>query len=147
MFVNYRRDDTGWAANLLADALRQRLGSSAEVFLDNRSISLGEAFAEALEDGVRRSAVLVVLIGPRWDQPPLVGRLFDPRDWVRKEILTGSYPTRPHPMTCWCRSGRVSYRWLVNWRAIPKSLPLSRAITACRSSLFLPVTRNWSPWI
>lgn len=88
MFVNYRRDDTGWAANLLADALRRRLGSSAEVFLDNRSISLGEAFAEALEDGVRRSAVLVVLIGPRWDQPPLVGRLFDPRDWVRKEILT-----------------------------------------------------------
>ena len=66
VFVNYRRDDTGWAAKLLADALRRRLGpSSSNVFLDNRSIDLGEAFAEALKDGVRRSAVLVVLIGPR----------------------------------------------------------------------------------
>ena len=63
MFVNYRRADTGWAAKLLAEALRRRLGSSSEVFLDTRSIKLGEAFAEALDDGLRRSAVLVVLIG------------------------------------------------------------------------------------
>ena len=38
VFVNYRRDDTGWAAKLLADALRRRLGSSANLFIDNRSI-------------------------------------------------------------------------------------------------------------
>jgi TIR domain len=87
VFVNYRRDDTGWAAKLLADALRQRFGSSSNVFLDNRSIDLGEAFAEALKDGVRRSAVLVVLIGPRWDEQPLVVRLANPEDWVRREIL------------------------------------------------------------
>src|SRR3954453_2252800 len=28
---------------------------------------------------------------------------------------------------------------------MPKSLPLSRAMTACRSSRFFPVTRSWSP--
>jgi TIR domain len=87
VFVNYRRNDTGWAAKLLAEALRRRLGSSSEVFLDTRSIQLGQAFSEALMDGVRRSAVLVVLIGPRWDEPPLVQRLTDPRDWVRREVL------------------------------------------------------------
>jgi hypothetical protein len=87
VFVNYRRDDTGWAANLLTDTLRRRLGYSAEVFIDNRSIDLGEAFAKVLEDGIRRSAVLVVLIGQRWTEPPLVDRLFDAIDWVRREIL------------------------------------------------------------
>jgi hypothetical protein len=87
VFVNYRRNDTGWAANMMADALRRRLGPSVEVFLDNRSIGLGESFAQVLEEGVRRSAVLVVLIGPRWDEPPLADRLAEPDDWVRREIL------------------------------------------------------------
>jgi hypothetical protein len=87
VFVNYRRDDAGWAATVTADALRRRLGPAVEVFLDNRSIRLGTAFAGALEDGVRRSAVLLVLIGPRWDRPPLRDRLQDRDDWVRTEIL------------------------------------------------------------
>lgn len=85
VFVNYRRDDTGWAANALADALRRRLGPGA-VFLDNSSIGLGRAFAQELEDGVRRSAALVALIGPGWDEPPLLDRLFDDQDWVRREL-------------------------------------------------------------
>jgi hypothetical protein len=87
VFVSYRRADTGWAAIVVAGVLQRRLGQSSEVFLDNRSIGLGQAFARALEDGVRRSAVFVVLIGPLWDEPPLVDRLTDPEDWVRKEIL------------------------------------------------------------
>lgn len=86
MFVNYRRDDTGWAANALADALRRRLGPT-EVFLDNRSIGLGLAFDKILRDGVRRATVLIALIGPRWAEPPLGGRLYDATDWVRQELL------------------------------------------------------------
>ncbi|MFZ0160513.1 MAG: toll/interleukin-1 receptor domain-containing protein [Kineosporiaceae bacterium] len=86
MFVNYRRDDAGWTANAVYDALCQQLGPS-RVFLDHRSIGLGAAFESILEDGVRRSAVLVVLIGRRWDEQPLRDRLEDPDDWVRKEIL------------------------------------------------------------
>src|SRR6266704_186939 len=35
----------------------------------------------------------------------------------------------------------------MNCRATPKSACLSRLITLCRSSFFLPLTRSWSPWI
>jgi hypothetical protein len=86
VFINYRREDTGWAANALADALRRRLGPN-QVFLDNSSILLGQQFERALEDGVRRSGVLVALIGPGWDRPPLLDRLQDPGDWVRRELI------------------------------------------------------------
>jgi hypothetical protein len=86
VFVSYRRVDTGWAANAVADALRRRLGTT-EVFLDNQSIGLGKAFDRVLRDGVRQAAVLVALIGPRWTEPPLGDRLRDRADWVRQEIL------------------------------------------------------------
>ena len=86
VFVNYRRDDTGDAATALAAALRLRVGVG-RVFLDSSSIGLGQAFPEVIEDAVRTSAVLAVLIGPGWDATPLRERLDDERDWVRREIL------------------------------------------------------------
>ncbi|MGH4016597.1 MAG: toll/interleukin-1 receptor domain-containing protein [Pseudonocardiaceae bacterium] len=86
VFINYRHDDEGWAAITVADALSQRLGRS-RVFLDSRSIGLGQSFDETLMDGVRRSAVLIVMIGRRWSERPLLDRLADPEDWVRREIL------------------------------------------------------------
>ena len=92
VFVNYRRDDTGWAANLLADALRRRLGPD-RVFLDNSSIALGAAFAKEIEDAVLRSATLLALIGPHWD----TARLHDPQDWVRRELLLAESAARDHP--------------------------------------------------
>ncbi|HEY0816848.1 MAG TPA: toll/interleukin-1 receptor domain-containing protein, partial [Pseudonocardia sp.] len=74
------------AGDAVADALRRRLGPT-EVFLDNRSIGLGQAFGKVLRDGVRQAAVLLALIGPRWAEGPLLERLHDPADWVRHEIL------------------------------------------------------------
>lgn len=68
MFVSYRRVDTGWAANAVADALRRHLGTT-EVFLDNQSIGLGKAFDRVLRDGVRQAAVLVAPIGPNRARP------------------------------------------------------------------------------
>jgi hypothetical protein len=83
--VSYWSEDTGWAANAVAGALRRRPGPS-EVLLDNRSIALGDAFAHTLEDSVRRSAVMLVLIGPRWTEPPVRDR-HGPQDWLRREIV------------------------------------------------------------
>jgi hypothetical protein len=86
-FVNNRHDDTGWAAKVVAEALRRRLGTSSDVFIDNQAIGPGQPFAQVLEDGVRRSEVLVALIGQRWTEPPFMDRLFMADDWVRREIL------------------------------------------------------------
>lgn len=86
VFINYRRDDTGWAANALFEALRLR-PAAAPVFQDNSSFRLGVEFAEVTVAAVRSSAVLVALIGPGWDLPPFLERLHDEQDWVRKEIL------------------------------------------------------------
>lgn len=86
VFINYRGGDTGWAANALSDELSRRLGPDS-VFLDNRSIALGEVPASVIEEGLRRADTVLVLIGPRWDAHPLGDRLADPRDWVRREIL------------------------------------------------------------
>jgi TIR domain len=87
VFVNNRHDDAGWAANVVAEALRRRLGRSSDVFIDNQSIGPGQPFAQVLEEGVQRSAVLVALIGQRWAEPPSIDRLFMADDWVRREIL------------------------------------------------------------
>lgn len=68
----------------MAEALRRRLGPD-RVFLDNSSIALGTAFAHEIEieSAVRRSGVLLALVGSRWDTT----RLHDPADSVRREIL------------------------------------------------------------
>jgi len=86
VFVNYRHDDTGRAAAAVANALRERL-PHAEVFFDDHSIAPGKPFPEELEAAVRRSVVLLALIGIRWDEPSSLDRLRDPRDWVRQEIV------------------------------------------------------------
>ena len=72
---------------MVAEALRRRLGWSSDVFIDNQSIGPGQPFAQVLEDGVRRSAVLLALIGQHWTEPPFIHRLFTTDDWVRREIL------------------------------------------------------------
>lgn len=85
MFISYRRADTGWAANLVGYALRIRLGPD-HVFLDNISIEFGEEFADIIEDAVRHCEVFIPLIGSGWDTTPLLVRLHEPGDWVRREI-------------------------------------------------------------
>ena len=45
------------------------------------------------------------------------------------------------------RRSRESYRKLTNCRSTSRSLPLSSAIVACRSSRLLDCTRSSSPWI
>ena len=62
------------------------------MFIDNQSIGPGQPFAEVLEDGVGRSAVLVALIGPRSTEAPFIDRLFMADDWVRR-----GDPPRPRP--------------------------------------------------
>lgn len=86
-FINYRSGDVPFAAAMLAAELAHRFGES-QVFLDGRSIEPGSDFQVALLDGVRHSALVLVLVGPQWTSPESVRLLRDENDWVRREILT-----------------------------------------------------------
>lgn len=89
MFVNYRSGDQPWAAVILDQALSGRFGENA-VFLDNRSMPPGTEFDKTLLVAVRRSTVLLVVVGDRWEaaSDPHGNRRIDSRqDWVRREIV------------------------------------------------------------
>lgn len=88
VFLSYRRNDTADVAGRLHHALRARYGKP-NVFMDASSITPGAEFPSVLQAAVRRSGVMLVLIGPEWlgsDLGATPNRLSDSRDWVRREI-------------------------------------------------------------
>lgn len=84
VFVNYRTGDSEKIAALIWQALAQRFGKE-RIFRASASIAPGERYPERLLDAVRRSHVVLTVIGEGWS-----GRaeLSTADDWVRKEILT-----------------------------------------------------------
>jgi hypothetical protein len=88
IFINYRRTDAGWPADLLKSELGRNFGE-ALVFLDVRGIDAGEDFGAVLDKKLSRAAILIVLIGNRWlHVADKFGRrrLDQEHDWVRREI-------------------------------------------------------------
>jgi hypothetical protein len=88
IFINYRRTDAGWPADLLANELRRTFGEK-QVFLDAREIGAGDDFEGVLEEKLRLATILIVLIGKGWlyVQDKYGRRRLDQGDdWVRKEI-------------------------------------------------------------
>jgi TIR domain len=88
IFINYRRTDAGWPADLLQSALGRSFGE-ALVFLDVRGIDAGDDFVAVLDSQLRRTSVLIVLIGNNWLHiHDRFGRrrLDQEHDWVRREI-------------------------------------------------------------
>jgi TIR domain len=89
VFINYRTNDEEGSATLIETELSHRFGSD-EIFRASKSIPAGDDFERVIMRAVRRSEVLLAVIGPRWltatDQ---CGRrsidLED--DWTRREIL------------------------------------------------------------
>jgi hypothetical protein len=90
IFVSYRRQDTQSATGRLCDKLQQHF-DAAQVFHDIESIEPGANFAATIAQKVSASAVVLVMIGPRWlDASGSDGRrrLDDPGDIVRLEVAT-----------------------------------------------------------
>lgn len=87
IFLSYRRDDAAGHAQAIGTELARRFGAD-RVFIDVDDIAAGQGFAEVIERAVVDAAVLLVLIGPRWQGPRegLPPRLFDAEDFVRREI-------------------------------------------------------------
>ncbi len=88
IFLSYRRDDDAGYAGRLYDRLSALFPGA--VFMDVPGIAPGEDFAAKIEQAVRSSSVLLVLIGKQWitaiDKQGR-RRLDDPDDFVRREIL------------------------------------------------------------
>ncbi len=89
IFINYRTGDEENSAALIDQELSRRFGSDL-IFRASKSIPLGEDYTLGLPTAVRKSEVLLAVIGSRWltvvdDQ----GRncLHNETDWLRKEIL------------------------------------------------------------
>lgn len=89
IFINYRTNDEDTTATLIERELSSRFGNET-VFRASKSIPIGKPFPQELLTAVRRSSVLVAVIGTRWiDARHRDGgrALDDPEDWTRREIL------------------------------------------------------------
>ena len=64
VFLCYRREQDSWPAGRPADALLARFGDE-KVFIDVDRIRIGN-WREQIGDALAASAVIIVLIGPRW---------------------------------------------------------------------------------
>ncbi|MFJ9517632.1 toll/interleukin-1 receptor domain-containing protein [Kitasatospora sp. NPDC101801] len=88
IFVNYRTRDEDSTATLIERELSRRFGTD-RVFRASKSIKIGQAFPQELLIAVRRSSVLLAVIGRQWANAQTAdGRraLDDPADWTRREI-------------------------------------------------------------
>ena len=90
VFISYRRAETSDLAEQIRGKLAERLGDS-RVFLDISSIRGGVDFRNALRAAIKRSAVMLVLIGNEWTtmSNSRGRRINDPKDIVRLEIEEG----------------------------------------------------------
>jgi hypothetical protein len=94
VFVNYRTGDGDKSAALIERDLSHRFGSD-KIFRASKSIPPGARFPQELLGNVRRSAVLLAVIGETWIR---CAALHDEDDWVRREIveaLTWGIPVVP----------------------------------------------------
>ncbi len=88
LFLSYRRDDTGGRAGRLFDTLVTRYGRD-DVFQDVNTVEPGLKFVQQVESAIRRSDVVLVVIGPGWISSPAPdgGRRIDQADdFVRREL-------------------------------------------------------------
>jgi TonB family protein len=90
IFVSYRRSDSQGEAGRLFDDLVKQFGEDT-VFMDVAAIEPGRDFRKAIEEGVTKCGVLLVVIGLEWlDAKDERGtrRLNDPSDFVRIETAS-----------------------------------------------------------
>ncbi len=88
IFVSYKHDDEPQFTGLVVKELEKHWAD--QVFFDNK-IPGGEKWKDSIGNAIRICPVMVVVIGKNWeagsDQKKGTG-LFDPENWVRKEIVT-----------------------------------------------------------
>jgi O-acetyl-ADP-ribose deacetylase (regulator of RNase III) len=84
VFINYRAQEQAGYAALLDRELSRRFGRDA-VFRASRSVQPGSDFADEITHNLRRCAVLLAVIGPRWSATTSTSGSVE-GDWVHREI-------------------------------------------------------------
>jgi hypothetical protein len=90
IFINFRTGDEGFAPDIVYQMLANEFGAE-KVFFSSNSIPIGARFPDELSVHANRCAVMLSLIGDIWltiagdDGRP---KIADPKDWVRREIVT-----------------------------------------------------------
>ena len=89
LFIAYRRADSAGHAGRLNDRLARDFGAG-QIFKDIETLPPGVDFPQYIRKMLRRTASMVVVIGPQWltlsNERGL--RIFDPNDLHREEIRT-----------------------------------------------------------
>ena len=90
IFISYRRDDAAGYARAVNDELGRCFGAE-RVFIDVDDINAGQPFSEVIQRSVGDSAVLLALIGKRWqgERESASPRIFEAGDFVRQEVAAG----------------------------------------------------------
>jgi hypothetical protein len=89
VFVSYRREDSSFSAQWIAQGIRETFGP-ASLFIDVDAIRIGDRYARQIEQALEATDILLVLIGPHWLRlTDEFGRRRIDRtdDWVRNEIV------------------------------------------------------------
>ena len=85
VFISYRRRDTDWVAGRLCRDLIDRFGEK-RVFMDVSHLRPGDEWPQGLDRAIKNCRVGIVVVGPRWLEPPDNGELFGEKDVVGVEI-------------------------------------------------------------
>ncbi len=91
--MSYRTAYTRDFAARVADHLRIRLEGRARIFRCVEEMQPGEPFPKRLREEVKGSAVVLVVIGPRWLQEMKLRA--NENDWVRSELQIALHSRRP----------------------------------------------------
>ncbi|MGW5353548.1 TIR domain-containing protein [Streptomyces sp. NPDC004031] len=83
VFINYRTGDGEKSAAVIERELSHRFGSE-RIFRASKSIRVGSRYPQELLGNLRRSGVVLAVIGESWSTSE---KLHDASDWVRREIL------------------------------------------------------------
>ena len=89
VFLSYRRQHDQWAVGRISDWLKNSFQRRVNFFRDSESIRSGRDFREEIDAAVGQCKVILVVIGPKWLDPPKPRgkrRIDSKNDWVRIEI-------------------------------------------------------------
>jgi hypothetical protein len=124
VFISYRREESVYAL-LLYHRLTREFGAE-QVFRDIERISPGEDFVTRLDQEIRKSQAMAVLIGKGWLR--LRSSLSKPEDFMRREVLLA------------LKERLAVFPVLVGGAGMPSARQLPRCLSAFARVNAIPVT-------